>query len=193
MHTFRKLLVLIIVILIVLVLGVGSIVFLKQTPSEVVPEPILKISYCGVELEELCVLSFGRDLAGNMIINFFVPSRTFPDFYLKIKRTGVESAYQCEKNIELPTSVYCIGESVGLQEKIEIHLFSKKDDHIMAAGKLTLSAFLLATSDGNRQASATPLVTIDSNDLTATTTPFLMEVTQTVVPTSILYPDQSYP
>lgn len=191
-RTSRKLLALGTIVIILLSLAAG-VVLLRQTSSEVAAESILKISYCGVDPEELCVLSFGRDLEDNMVINLFVPDRNFPYFYLKIKRTVVESIYECEKDKEVPTSVYCTGESIGLQEKMEINLISKEDDHLMAVGKLALLAVLLSPVGGGVQVQETPSALADGSNFSVTvepfpTIPFPTKVIPTVTPTSNSYP-----
>lgn len=181
-----------------------GVIVLRQILSAAGPAPILKISYCGAVPEELCVLSFGRDLEENMVINLFVPESNFPDFYLKIQRAAVEGTYECVKDREVPTSVYCVGEMIGLQEKMEISLLSKADDHLMASGKLTLLAVLLSPVGGSV---LTPEVIIPDAQIggfgvTETTLP--AEITETVTPnpvfdiatptsTPVSYPGPSYP
>jgi hypothetical protein len=183
-----------IIMAIMLALAVGGVVFLKRASSTAVPEPILKIDYCGADLEELCVLSFGRDVEENMVVNLFVPDRKFPEFYLKIKRAAIESVYECEKDKEVPTSVYCSGESIGLQEKMEINLISKEDDHLLAAGKLALLAVLLSPDGQSFETqSVNDNSDVFSTEGTQTTIPPAEIDTPTVTPTLITYPDSSYP
>src|SRR5688500_15509433 len=85
--------------------------------------PPIQIQYCGASPAELCILSFGRDGAGNAIINFFVHDNKFPGFYLIVKSAGTENLYECRKNIEIKTSVFCTGEPLSLKQPIEINLF----------------------------------------------------------------------
>jgi hypothetical protein len=189
--TSSKWLLLGIVVIILLAVAAGGWTTLRWVSSEAVIDPILKISYCGADPEALCVLSFGRDLDEHMIINLFVPDRKFPEFYLKIKRAAAESIYMCVKNSEVPTSVYCSGELIGLQEKMEINLISKEDDHLMAAGKLTLLAVLLSSGDGGVQVIGTPSVSFGSDNrnstATATAAPFSTEMTVTSTPVFVIY------
>lgn len=182
------------VILLALFALVWRAVALQRAASVVAPQPILKISYCGAEPQELCVLSFGRDAEENLAVNLFVPDRKFPDFYLKIKRITGESAYECEKNKEVPTSVFCYGDMVSLQEKMEIGLYSKVDDHLLAAGTLALNALLLSTQSLGgggiptaapaRAASATPETIVSTNETPVVTVTFTPDPS---------YPNPSYP
>lgn len=179
-------------VFVIILLALMGTVFLKWASSKSEAEPILKIGYCDASPEDLCILSFSRDLKENMVINFFVPDRKFPDFYLKIKRAGGESVYECQKDKEVPTSVYCTGELIGLQEKIEINLLSKEDDHLMASGVLTLQAILLSLTDGGGPQE--PPASAFDDKLTTTPIPIFtptLTSTATLTPTLTLTP--SYP
>ncbi|MBK8781570.1 MAG: hypothetical protein IPO22_07135 [Anaerolineales bacterium] len=178
-----------------LLLLAWRIVSLQKAASEAVSEPVLKISYCGAEPEELCVLSFGRDVDENMVVNIFVPDRKFPDFYLKIKRTAGESVYECEKDKEVPTNVYCYGDMVNLQERMEISLFAREDERLIAAGDFTLKAILISESALVERADggSAPEPTVDE---TPTTSAFFDLPTATATPTKTpvtSYPNSSYP
>lgn len=168
------------------------IVSLQQAASEVTAEPVLKIGYCGAEPDELCILSFGRDSEEKLVVNLFAPVRRFPDFYLKIKRLTGESIYECEKDKEVRTSVFCYGEMVNLQEKIEISLIAKEDEHLIAAGDFILKALLISEpvlaekSDGT----STPESIVDE---TPTASEFFSAPAATPTRTPTQTPDASYP
>jgi hypothetical protein len=178
------------VVILALLLIFWRLISLQRAASESAAEPALRISYCGAEPEELCVLSFGRDMEDNMVVNVFVPDRKFPDFYLKIKRPSGESVYLCEKNREVSTSVFCFGEMVNLQEKMEISLISSENDRLIAFGNIMLNAILVSgqfqsESDGiqileETLETPTPMATVASTALTST-------------PTPTFTPDPSYP
>ncbi|MCQ3935883.1 MAG: hypothetical protein DPW18_02430 [Chloroflexi bacterium] len=119
-------------------------------------EPVF-FAYCGADLEDLCVLSFGRDGDGNTIVNLFVPEKKFPAFYLLVERVTGESRYECDKNDDVPTIVWCIGASINLDERIEIRILSKKDDRLLAKGRFTVTAVLIAsapTAEGSSELGA---------------------------------------
>jgi hypothetical protein len=115
-----------------------------QSPAATPPEPPLRFGYCGAELTELCVLSFGRDAHGNSIINFFAPE-DFPDFYLRIQHFDRESIYVCIRNEETPTSVLCMGDVIHLNERVEIGVLSAEDYSPLAGGTFTLTAILISS------------------------------------------------
>ena len=136
-----------IAVIIFLALMFWGFIRLQQVFADTESEPILKVGYCGVEPDQLCVLSFGRDQEDNMIIHVYVPDRSFPIFYLKANRASIESLYECKKDRRDSTSIYCTGPLLGLKDKVEISLFAKEDDRLLAAGKLTVQAILLSPVD----------------------------------------------
>jgi hypothetical protein len=181
------------VVILALLALTWRIISLQKAAPETTLEPVLKISYCGAEPEELCILSFGRDAEENMVVNIFSPNRKFPDFYLKIKRVTGESLYECEKDKEVRTSVFCYGDMVNLQEKMEVSLFSKKNDSVLAMGNFTLNAILISepVQAGKKDGTTTPESTVDE-----TPTPTLLSKTPTVMNTptpDASYPNSSYP
>ncbi len=144
---------------IVLALLSWRVIAVVQALSKTAEEPVLKIRYCGAEPEELCVLSFGRDAEEKFVVNLFVPEGDFPQFYVKIERAAGEGVYECVRNEEVQTSVYCLGDMVGLLEKMEVNLYSLEDDHLFAAGSFTLEAVLVFSQSlggGGAEESGTP-------------------------------------
>lgn len=115
---------------------------LQSTPTPTnVPAPF---GYCGAQLTDLCVVSFGHDADGKTIINLYVPEKQFPTFYLKLQRTEGESIYTCEENKDVETSVYCAGDALNLGERFTIQILSKDSDTLLAEGKFVLTAILIA-------------------------------------------------
>lgn len=107
---------------------------------------LVSFDYCSEELTQLCVVSFGRDADGNTIVNLFVPEDEFPIFYLKVIRASGENVYECDRNDDVKTSVYCTGDPLNLEERFDIQVVSVKDDQPLAQGRFTLTAFLITGS-----------------------------------------------
>ena len=184
------------IILLALLAVTWWIVSLQKAASKVDVEPVLKIGYCGAEPDELCILSFGRDVDENMVVNIFSPNRKFPEFYVKIKRAAGESVYECEKDKEIRTNVFCYGDLANLQERMEVRLFAKEDERLLAMGDFKLKALLISepsVAESSGDASSTLEATVDetptfvgsSNAPAATATP-------TPTPDAS-YPNPSYP
>lgn len=169
------------------------IVSLQKAASKVDVEPVLKIGYCGTEPDELCILSFGRDVDENMVVNIFSPNRKFPEFYVKIKRAVGESVYECETDKEIRTNVFCYGDLANLQERMEVRLFAKEDERLLAMGDFTLKALLISEPSvaenlegiSTLEAAVKEIPTPVFNTSAATATP-------TPTPDAS-YPDPSYP
>jgi hypothetical protein len=159
-----KLLVLAGIIALALLLLVWQAVSLRQALSKPAAEPVLKVRYCGAEPEELCVLSFGRDMDKKFVVNLFVPEGDLPEFYVKIERTAGQGLYECVQNGEVPTSVYCLGDMVGLQEKMDVSLHSVEDDTQLAMGNFSLEALMVFSQSlgGSGQQAGTPTAAVEA-------------------------------
>lgn len=159
-------------------IGLCMSIYLSREPRDTDEASVIKFEYCGEDPQALCVLSFGRDGSGDAIINFHVPDKKFPDFYLIIKKAGEENRYECVRNTEIPTSVFCSGAPLSLKQTIEIDLHASSDDELLASGRFLLQAFLVST----------PNVT-STNDITDEATEVVEPTsTSTEVPTVYPYP-----
>jgi hypothetical protein len=159
---------------------------LRSTRTTSTPTPPVKFEYCEAEPDALCILSFGRDGAGQAIINFFVPDKKFPDFYLIIKKAGAESRYECIRNKQIKTSVFCSGEALSLQQTIQVDIHANDDGRLLATGTFLLEAFLISTPvvDGTGTAAGTLQEPATTRE-TETSTP---EVSETLYPDPYPYP-----
>jgi hypothetical protein len=173
--------------------AVGFVLFLKRTNTSNPAPAVLEFKYCAASPRELCILSFGRDGAGDAILNFFVPDRRFPPFYVVIKSAGTESRYTCKRNSEIKTSVFCSGEPLSLKQTIEVHLFAESDNHLLATGKFLIEAFLVATPGGDPLAATNAAVESPSATQTEET-PIMIETPTAEPSRNTPYPDgTSYP
>jgi hypothetical protein len=165
----------------------------RDIDSSTKKSALIEFEYCGATPTELCVLSFGRDSIGDTIINFFVPDRAFPDFYLMIKKAGTENSYECKRNGEIKTSVFCSGEALSLKQTVEINLFANESSQQLATGTFFIEAFLVTTQN----TTGTPVASLQvtgspSPSPTATSTPRgVVTATRTprVDPTRTSYPN----
>ena len=132
-------------ICLILLAGLGWTAFRSQTDT---PAPTVQpdvFNYCGAQLTSLCVVSFGRDVFGSTIINLYVPEDEYTPFYLNVIRASGEGRYDCVTNKIVRTSVYCTGGAINLGEGFEVQMIAGRDNHLLAQGTFTLTAFLVAT------------------------------------------------
>ena len=164
--------------------------------------PVLDLEYCNDEQVKPCVVSFGLDVDGNMLVNILLPDLTFPGFYLKVVRGEVSVSYTCRRITATPNNAYCIGEKLPPGESLHIMLISSRDDVLLAQGTLSIIGLAFPTleiaipTDVPTDVSVTP-------DLTVTPDFILPTQTQIVFPTKIIrpiqtetppgYPNPSYP
>jgi hypothetical protein len=170
---------------------------LRSTRTTSTPTPPIKFEYCEAEPDALCILSFGRDGAGQAIINFFVPEKKFPDFYLIIKKAGTASRYECIRNKQIKTSVFCSGEALSLKQTIQVDIHANDDDRLLATGTFLLEAFLVSTPLAVSSGTVTTLEEpTETMEIMETSTFEDSEITETLPPeaSETSYPNPtSYP
>lgn len=134
----------------------------NQFTSKPTPQDPLQVTFCDATPEGICILSFGRDVAGETLINLFVTPNTLPEFYMQVNKTSGTVVYACEKNEDVESSVYCVGEAVQLGEQVEIILISKDGDIPIATGKFIVTAILVLPQGQDSKSPPTQTGTPDS-------------------------------
>jgi len=136
-----------VVVLLGLIAGI-TMMLMRSKASTSQRKPIAELTYCGNDGQDKpCVVSFGSDIDGNMLVNILIPDISFPNFYLKIERSNrhSESVYECFRISSSPNSSYCIGEKMPPGETLHLMIISTKDETILAEGDLTILALALPT------------------------------------------------
>ena len=154
------------------------------------------LAYCTDEGVKPCVVSFGLDVDGNMLVNILLPDLTYPGFYLQIMRGEVSVSYSCRRITATPNNAFCIGEKLPPGESLYLRLISTRDNLLLAQGELSIIGLAFPTmeiavpTDVPTDVSVTP-------DLTETPDFILSTPTQIVFPTPTRtppsYPNTSYP
>ena len=187
--------------IIITVLLVGGILLLQfmdtdDPQSAVLGTPASSLTYCNDEGSRPCIVSFGVDVDGNMLVNLLLPDRFFPAFYLKVLRGTQEIVYDCRRVNTAPNSAYCIGEKLPPGETLHLMLFSTRDDTLLAEGDLSIIGLAFPTME---VVSPTPVtVTAGTPTVQLTRTqPSVRTPTPTRTPPSYpnptSYPNPSYP
>lgn len=123
--------------------GACSYATLPWSPLSSSNKSLINVTYCGDNPSGLCVISFGLDSQGRMLLNFITPQASFPDFYVIIKRLKKDNKYECQKVSGFPTSVYCIGNQMPLGEKVDLDVYSTSQGDLIAKGNLTILFYAL--------------------------------------------------
>lgn len=175
------------ILLISIPICVVSILFF--TPSSATEEPIAEsyttIQYCRNNPQGLCLLSFGRDIYGNAVINVFIPDEEFPDFYLRVLRATDEIIYVCTKS-EASSTVICKGDALLLGERVEIFVTSTESYQIIAQGIFVVKAIFISPQAEDDELPQTNVPVSSS-----TSTPVSTRIPANATPTST--PEVSYP
>ncbi len=105
-----------------------------------------RVTLCDADARELCIVNFGTDILGNMIINFQLPDTDYPLFYVKASNRGIVNAYPCETSSSA-ANVSCNGARTPLGEYLDVEVYSAGEDTLMAQGRFIVSALLRITPD----------------------------------------------
>lgn len=174
-----------------------------RTPEAHYRIPVSKLLYCDSNQDRPCVVSFGIDANGNMLVNMLLDP-SFPDFYLKIIRNKGESLYECQQVKGFPTTnAYCTGEQVQPGERPQLMLVAKNKDTVLAEGSFVIIGLALSTPEEGFITPTEPPAVLESTleptlEPTVSPTAFILEIlspipTRPTVTPKPAYPNPSYP
>jgi len=141
-------------------IGLGLLISQWKTnkPQSSQKIPVLDLVYCNSENKAPCIVSFGIDPDDHMLVNLFVPTSSFPDFYLKIVQNKDEHRYKCQMVDDFPNSFYCLGDKLPPGGTLQFMLVSNEKDLLLAKGELPLIGLAYPTL-GIALAPSTPTMT----------------------------------
>lgn len=107
--------------------------------------PVSNITMCDQNSSELCIVTFGADGPGYIVINFQLPKEDYPIFNVKGINRGITYDYSCQAAEDKPMNIYCNGPRTPLGEQIEIEVYSIEDNLLLARGKIVVSSIVVWT------------------------------------------------
>jgi len=93
--------------------------------------------YCSVPAS-ICVVSFGQDSAGNMLI-VLMNSRPETEIYARLLPSETGEIYACQKVEFSPDTYYCLGRQVLEGTTITLEIYAKQGDILLASGELSIA------------------------------------------------------
>ena len=139
----------IIIGIIITVLLVVGYIFFQDNDSGGTAEigagsSVLEIAYCTDEQVKPCIVSFGIDIDGNMLVNILMPVN-FPGFYLEVMRGETLVSYACRRVTATPNNAYCIGEKLPPGETLHLMLIAISNDELLAQVDLSIIGLAFPT------------------------------------------------
>ena len=119
--------------------------------------PLQRLAYCTSDPVRPCVVSFGLDGDGDMLVSLLTDGAFYPDFYLKIRTEASEHTYVCQKVDRFATSAYCAGKALPVGQVFQFMIFSLNEDVLLAQGNFPIIGMALVTPEVF--SSPTPAVT----------------------------------
>ena len=146
------------------------------------------LTRCAEGVGGLCVVSFGADMFNHMLIELHLPEEDYPPFYLMVTDSLGSRRFTCSSTRASPLTATCTGERSALGETLEIQVFARRGDALLAQGSMRLYAIALPTTIN---------LTIMPEELSPepleTATAFIPpEPASTLTPTSTLIPSVTF-
>ncbi|MCK6540331.1 MAG: hypothetical protein L6Q26_09755 [Anaerolineales bacterium] len=136
-----------ILVTILLVIGVVSLLGnnAEDSPEAIQEGPVPELTYCNEENSGPCIVSFGLDADGDMLVNLLLPSLSYPHFRLKILRGETGFDYACRRLSVGRNNAYCSGEKVPPGEILHLMLISTRGGDLLAEGYLSIIGLAFPT------------------------------------------------
>ncbi|MGB7875487.1 MAG: hypothetical protein WBL25_13975 [Anaerolineales bacterium] len=120
------------------------------------PEPPLGITYCDIDLSDMCLVGFGLDIDDRLLILFRADDHFFADIYIRADGPDGEMVFECQQSENFIENVYCLGETFPEGGLIKLNIFSKSNDKLIAVGVFNVQYGALPIRDVVFGAEATP-------------------------------------
>ena len=136
-----------IVLLVLLVAGCSREV--EQTPesTQAPDSPPLDITYCDIAPSDLCLEGFGQEDEDKMLILFKANDSAFADIYIRSGQEEDEVTFECMGSQIFPENVFCLGDAFSEGEKINLEVFSRSDERLVAIGVFNVQYGAIPTPD----------------------------------------------
>ncbi len=151
---------------------------------------VIELMYC-TEVTSLCVVSFGLDNAGNMLIVLKNDSPA-TEIYGKINQSGAENLYLCQKIGNSLDTYYCLGSQVPDRSKVTLEVYTKGNNVLLASGVLSVqfdaTPAVVVTKTPGITVTVKPTQTTAANATKKSPTPVTAYPNATAYPNPTPYP-----
>ncbi|MFH1184989.1 MAG: hypothetical protein V1755_08110, partial [Chloroflexota bacterium] len=135
--------------------------FRLLTSSRATPKPALVLSRCDEVQDILCLLTFGIEPPGEMLIVLLASPGLPRGLEAVVTHKESTVSYPCEATDESTTVIYCIGPQIPLGSSLRIEVYATIERIHLAGGDFVLAALALPTvsGDGASFPTVAPLMT----------------------------------
>ena len=110
----------------------------KTTPEPSKTLPYLSIAYCNIDSDNLCLEGFGQEGEDNMLILFKANNPDFANIYVRANENKEDIEFNCSVSEEFSENIYCVGEKFPNGEEIDLKIYTKNDQELIATGKFKI-------------------------------------------------------
>ena len=142
--------------------------FRFSIPGQLTPQPAIVLRWCDEARDVLCVLSFGLEPPGQMLIVLIASPGLPADLEAKAAWNGETGSYPCDASNANATILACAGPLIPLGSGVHIEVAADDGKTLIAAGDFVLNALALPTVSAGGElpptdaVSMTPRLTRDS-------------------------------
>jgi hypothetical protein len=146
----------------------------------------IDLVYCSSPAS-LCIISFGQDNAGNMLIVIRNKIPGLDEFYAKLDPAEPSNLYPCQKVQFASDIYYCLGSLIPDGTMVTMRVYSKSDDQLIASGRIPVST--VATPTPNKTITPTKAITPTKTVTPTTASKPTGTMTPSATKTSQAYPN----
>ena len=117
----------------------------------------IDLVYCSSPAS-LCIISFGQDNAGNMLIVIKNKIPGVDEFYAKLDPAKPSNLYPCQKVQFASDIYYCLGSLIPDGTMVTMRVYSKSDDQLIASGRIPVSTIATPTPNKTPTKAATSTI-----------------------------------
>lgn len=107
----------------------------------------LNITYCNISSTDLCLEGFGKEGEDNLLILFKADNPVFADIYVGIEKGKDEIVFECIQAQDFSKNVYCSGDIFPNGENIQLNIYAKEDEKLIAKGGFTIQYGVIQRAD----------------------------------------------
>jgi hypothetical protein len=111
----------------------------KALPKMLGTNSLIKLNYCYDDAPSICIVSFGQDSVKNSLIVINNANPSWSALYLRINETGEWKRYECQK-VQFSSEIfYCSGTQLQDNGLINVEVYAKNNNHLIASGLVKVS------------------------------------------------------
>ncbi len=120
----------------------------RETVPDATPGKVIALADCDASSENLCILSTGNDVEGNLLISLKAGLQPMPAVYARLVEDRVTVQFGCQVVESAPRLLYCLGPFSGDISSVIFDIYTLDGDILIASGPLVPGEMVQAPEQG---------------------------------------------